>query len=107
MYLRKVISQIPLKKKKKKFVDVWSLTKIAGSGSISQKYGSADPIRTKLSLICNTVENYLIVDRGDLARWGGGPSGHSRSSRVILLLLLCPPLPSQGLSRFFPNTFRI
>ena len=40
MYLQKVMSR---KNCLKKLVFCWSMTKIAGSGSISQRHGSADP----------------------------------------------------------------
>ncbi len=40
---------------KKKFVSLKSLKKGVGSGSISQRYGSLDPIHTKMSRIPNTV----------------------------------------------------
>jgi hypothetical protein len=38
MYIQKIIS-----KKLRIFFTSWSLAKFAGSGSISQRYGSADP----------------------------------------------------------------
>jgi hypothetical protein len=60
MYLQKVQKISKQNLRRKIFVDVLKvLTKIAGSGSISQRYGSADPDPYQISWIDNTaLKNY-------------------------------------------------
>ncbi len=87
MYLQKVISKKTLKKKNNFLLPSWKpLTKRAGSGSVSQWYGSADldpdPYQNAMgftTLVVVSTSLWAVSRRGD--RWPAGGGNCRRSAR--------------------------